>query len=143
MALAGGLAVDRVESMISAVHALMYSDDAPATRAFFRDVLQLPFVSDDENEGPDWLIFDAGPCEIAMHPTTGQHSGEAFRAPRHHQLSLMVEDAEATAATLRERGASILTGPLDMGFGIGMEVEVPGTDAILIYQPKHATAYAR
>lgn len=127
--------------MISAVHTLIYSDDAPATRAFFRDVLQLPFVTDDNNEGSDWLIFNGGPCEIAMHPTSGEFVGESFQAPRHHQVSLMVADAEATAATLRERGATILNGPRDMGFGIGMEVEVPGTDAILFYQPKHATAY--
>jgi len=127
--------------MISAVHALIYTDDAPATRAFFRDILELPFVTDDGNEGSDWLIFNSGPCEIAMHPTSGQFDGEAFQAPRHHQISLMVDDAEASAARLRARGAAILTGPHDMGFGIGMEVEVPGTDAILIYQPKHATAY--
>ena len=30
--------------MITAVHTLIYSDDAPATRAFFRDVLGWPFV---------------------------------------------------------------------------------------------------
>ena len=28
--------------MITAVHTLIYSDDAPATRAFFRDVLGWP-----------------------------------------------------------------------------------------------------
>lgn len=127
--------------MISAVHALIYSDDAPATRAFFRDVLQLPFVTDDANEGADWLIFNAGPCEIAMHPTSGEHGGERFTGPRHHQVSLMVEDIDAAAAALRERGATIATEPRNMGFGIGLEVEVPGTDAILIYQPTHATAY--
>ena len=48
--------------MISAVHALIYTDDAPATRAFFRDILELPFVTDDGNEGSDWLIFNSGPC---------------------------------------------------------------------------------
>ena len=32
--------------MITAVHTLIYSDDPAATRAFFRDVLELPWVSD-------------------------------------------------------------------------------------------------
>ena len=31
----------------------------------------------------------------------------------------------------------------DMGFGVGLEIDVPGTDPILIYQPRHATAYRR
>lgn len=135
--------------MITAVHTLIYSDDAAATRAFFKDVLQLPFVTDaDSGRGepgsPDaWLIFATGPSELGIHPTSSEHHGEAFMAPRHHQMSLMVEDIEATVATLRERGATIGVGPTDMGFGIGLEVPVPGTDAILIYQPKHATAYNR
>ncbi len=39
--------------MITAVHTLIYTDDAPATRAFFRDVLGLPSV----DTGGGWLIF--------------------------------------------------------------------------------------
>ncbi len=37
--------------MITAVHTLIYSDDAPATRAFLRDVLQWPFVADGLRSG--------------------------------------------------------------------------------------------
>lgn len=128
--------------MITALHALIYSDDAPATRAFFRDVLGLSFVSDDEvQDETGWLIFDTGPSEIGIHPTQEDFDGERVTAPRHHQISLMVEDIEAVAAAVRGQGAEIASGPVDMGFGIGMEVEVPGTDAILIYQPKHATTH--
>ncbi|MEI2778043.1 MAG: VOC family protein [Tetrasphaera sp.] len=128
--------------MITAVHALIYSDDAPATRAFFRDVLELPFVSDDESQDTDgWLIFATGPSEVGVHPTAGEHGGETFTAPKHHQVSFMVEDVEAAASRLRAKGATITTGPADLGFGIGIEVAVPGTDALLIYQPKHATTH--
>ena len=138
--------------MITAVHTLIYSDDATATRAFFKDVLDLPFVTDDsssEGETPadgdpaGWLIFDTGPSELGVHPTKGEHGGEEFVAPRHHQVSLMVEDIAATVAELRERGAEIDDEPADMGFGVGLEIDVPGTDPILIYQPRHATAYRR
>lgn len=135
--------------MITAVHTLIYSDDPEATRTFFRDVLELPFVTD-PGSGPEgaepgdaasWLIFATGPSELGVHPTSSEFEGEVVRAPRHHQVSLMVEDIEEAATTLRERGAKFVSGPADMGFGIGAEVEVPGADAILVYQPKHATAY--
>lgn len=138
--------------MITAVHTLIYSDDATATRAFFKDVLGLPFVTDassgdgespTEGDPAGWLIFDTGPSELGVHPTRGEHGGEEFVAPRHHQVSLMVEDIAATVAALRERGATIEADPADMGFGVGLEIEVPGTDPILIYQPRHATAYRR
>ena len=35
--------------MITAIHTLVYSDDATATRAFFKDVLQWPFVSEGDH----------------------------------------------------------------------------------------------
>ena len=135
--------------MITAVHTLIYSDDPAATRAFFRDGLELPWVSDagSSDEGADptteqsWLIFRTGPSELGVHPTDTPTTGDRVRAPRHHQMSLMVDDIEATAATLRERGGVIESGPQDFGWGIGLEVAVPGTDSILIYQPRHATAY--
>jgi catechol 2,3-dioxygenase-like lactoylglutathione lyase family enzyme len=135
--------------MITAVHTLIYSDDPEATRTFFRDVLELPFVTDPAS-GPEdapagdaaaWLIFATGPSELGVHPTSSEFEGEVVKAPRHHQISLMVEDIAAAEATLRERGARITSGPSDMGFGVGLEVEVPGADGILVYQPKHATAY--
>ncbi len=43
--------------MIKAVHTLIYSDDAEATRAFLRDVLGWPSVQDTSST-PDWPIFD-------------------------------------------------------------------------------------
>ena len=135
--------------MITAVHNLIYSDDPAATRRFFREVLELTWVSDQgsSEEGADprsddsWLIFETGPSELGVHPTSTDLDGETVKAPRHHQISLMVEDITEAEATIRERGGVIQSGPNDFGWGIGMEVEVPGTDAILIYQPRHATAY--
>ncbi|HPB72075.1 MAG TPA: VOC family protein, partial [Phycicoccus sp.] len=67
--------------------------------------------------------------------------GDVVNAPRHHQISLMVEDIAEAEATIRARGGEIVTGPRDFSWGTGIEVAVPGTDAILIYEPKHATAY--
>ena len=58
--------------MITGVHALVYADDADAARAFFRDVLEFPYV--DAHGG--WLIFRTGPSELGVHPTSGGAGGE-------------------------------------------------------------------
>jgi len=50
--------------MITAVHTLVYADDADAARAFFRDVLGWPHI--DARDG--WLIFKTGPSELGVHP---------------------------------------------------------------------------
>lgn len=48
--------------MLTGVHALVYSSDPTATRAFFRDVLQWPCVTEGETTEPsEWLIFRTGP----------------------------------------------------------------------------------
>jgi hypothetical protein len=45
---------------ITSLHALVYSDDPEATRAFLRDVLEWPYVEHADLE-PGWLIFKSGP----------------------------------------------------------------------------------
>src|SRR5690606_38556091 len=95
--------------MIIASHALIYSDDAPATRAFLRDVLRLPFASDEVPEGqPEWLIFRTGPSELGVHPTTGEGGSHT---QRHHSISLVCDDLPATMADLASRGAEFTTEP--------------------------------
>ena len=130
--------------MIVASHTLLYSTDPTATRAFFKDVLQWPFVSDAGSSSggaaPDdpasWLIFATGPSELGVHPTMPDG-----REQPHHSVSLVCDDLEATMAELTERGATFRGGPQDMGYGICAYVEVPGSIDLQIYQPRHATAY--
>ncbi len=126
--------------MFIAVHTLIYSDDAPATRAFLRDVLGLPHVDSDPSS-PGWLIFGTGRSELGVHPTSGEHEGHSFSAPRHHQISFMCEDVAATRAELEAKGATFATPIEDHGFGLVTMLEVPGADPIQVYQPRHATAY--
>jgi catechol 2,3-dioxygenase-like lactoylglutathione lyase family enzyme len=140
--------------MISAVHLLVYSDDATATRAFFKDVLRWPFVSEgprgDEGTGDagtgaedpaDWLIFGTGPSELGVHPTSGDHDGQQWRSPKHHAISLMCDDLDATITELAERGAEFTGEPERMGFGRGVLLRVPGADDLLLYEPQHAVAH--
>lgn len=135
--------------MITAVHTLIYSDDAPATRAFLKDVLRWPFVAepapgdehrrsgeDSGSQDPaEWLIFRTGASELGVHPTSPGQT-----AP-HHQISLMCDDLEATMAELAERGAVFTSEPEDQGFGIAAMMQVPGAGDMLLYQPEHVTAY--
>lgn len=141
-------------SMLTALHTLIYSDEPTATRAFFADVLRLPFVSEgaqgDAGVGgtgtggtdpSEWLIFRTGPSELGVHPTSGGTDTQES-PPRHHEVSLVCTDIDATVAELRGRGASFAGEPVDLGFGVGVRLRVPGADDILLYEPKHAAAHS-
>ena len=127
---------------ITAVHALIYSDDAPATRAFLRDVLGWPYV-EDAASGEGWLIFGSGPSEVGVHPTRGESAGHAYESPRHHSLALVCDDVAATRAALEGKGATFTGEISDAGFGLTTMLDVPGADPIMLYEPRHATAFDR
>jgi predicted enzyme related to lactoylglutathione lyase len=123
--------------MITAVHTLVYADDAEAARAFFRDVLRWPYV--DAHDG--WLIFKTGPSELGVHPaaTDGGGSGPARQQ---HEISLMCDDIEQTVAELRAKGAEFTGGITDAGFGRIAMLEVPGAGEMMLYQPRHPAAHS-
>ena len=115
--------------MITGAHAILYTEDAEALRAFLRDVLGFPSV----DAGGGWLIFGLPPAELAAHPT--EHGGR-------HELYLMCDDIEATVAELRGRGVSF-TGPVsDEGFGLMTAIALPGGGELGLYEPRHPTAIA-
>ena len=119
--------------MITGVHTLVYSDDPDATRAFFRDILG--FLSVDTRGG--WLIFRTGPSELGVHPTSGVHEGVEYTSPRQHSISLMCDDLEATMAELSSKGARFTREVRDDGYGLTVDVAVPGADDILLFQPRY------
>jgi len=51
--------------MIRGMHAMFYSSDAAALRAFIKDKLGLPAT----DVGDGWLIFDAPEADLGIHPT--------------------------------------------------------------------------
>jgi catechol 2,3-dioxygenase-like lactoylglutathione lyase family enzyme len=114
--------------VITGMHSIIYATDAAAARAFFRDVLGLPFV--DAHDG--WLIFRQPPSELAVHPaeTAGQH-----------ELYLMCDDLEPTMAELAAKGAEFSSGVQQAGFGLMTTIAIPGGGSIGLYQPRHPTAY--
>ena len=119
---------------------LIYSDDPEATRAFLRDVLGWPSVGQSPSEG-SWPIFATGPSEMGVHPTRVEWEGQVMESSRHHEISLMCDDVEATRAELEAKGATFSSPVVDRGFGLTTMLDVPGADPILLYEPRHPTAY--
>jgi predicted enzyme related to lactoylglutathione lyase len=126
--------------VITAVHLLIYSDDPVATRAFLRDVLEWPHV--EEESAPGWLIFMSGPSELGVHPTHQTYEGVSYDYPRHHSISLMCDDIEATKAELEGKGAEFAGAIEDQDFGRTLMLKVPGADDIMLYEPRHPPAHS-
>jgi catechol 2,3-dioxygenase-like lactoylglutathione lyase family enzyme len=113
--------------MITGMHAIIYSRDAAADRAFFRDVLGFPSV----DAGDGWLIFAAPPSELAFHPA--EDDGK-------HELYLMCDDVEAEVDQLGKKG--IECGPVtDQGWGLLSSIRLPGGSDLGLYEPRHAMAH--
>jgi hypothetical protein len=78
-------------AVITGMHAVVYTRNAEADRAFFRDVLGFSSV----DAGGGWLIFAAPSSELACHPA--ESNGK-------HELYLMCDDLQAEIAHLGEKG---------------------------------------
>ncbi len=111
--------------MIYGAHVIIFSKDADADRAFFRDVLKYPF----EDAGGGWLIFALPPAEIAVHPSEKNDV---------HELYLMCDDVHALIAEMNEKNVKCST--LDeQRWGSITRVTLPGGGRVGVYQPKHAS----
>ena len=113
--------------MITAVHALLYAHDPEAARAFFRDVLELPYVDD----GDGWLIFALPPAELGIHPPDGEQRAKLY---------LMCDDLDATVAELEAKGVELAGPTSDQPWGRLANLRVPGLVSELgLYEPSHAS----
>jgi catechol 2,3-dioxygenase-like lactoylglutathione lyase family enzyme len=77
--------------MIFGAHVVIYSKDATADRAFFREVLGFSSV----DAGHGWLIFALPPAEVAVHPAEQNSS---------HELYFMCNDLKTEITALGEKG---------------------------------------
>jgi catechol 2,3-dioxygenase-like lactoylglutathione lyase family enzyme len=112
--------------MITGIHAIVFTKDAEAIRAFFSEVLELPSV----DAGGGWLIFALPPAELAAHPAEG---------PSRHELYLMCDDIAATVEELQGKGVEIARRVSDEGFGLETAVRLPDGSELGLYEPRHPT----
>jgi predicted enzyme related to lactoylglutathione lyase len=114
--------------MIRGMHAMFYSSEAAALRAFLRDKLGL--AGTDVGEG--WLIFDAPEADLGVHPT------EAGGAPSGTcDISFYCDDIEQTVAQLEGRGVEFTQPIEDHGYGLVTFFKVPGGFSVQLYQPRY------
>jgi predicted enzyme related to lactoylglutathione lyase len=122
--------------MIIGSHFLLYSKDPEADRAFFRDVLEFPFV----DIGHGWMIFGVSPAEAAIHPVDGdfsqQHAGDDLLGA---VLYLMCDDLDAMMTSLKSKKVSC-TDVQIAPWGTLTHISLPSGGKIGMYQPAHATA---
>jgi hypothetical protein len=117
---------------ITGTHVLLYSSKPEALRAMLRDVLGWWHV--DAGEG--WLIFALPPSELGVHPS----EGPTYDAGTRHQFSLMCDDIEATIRELKAKGLTVEGSPKDEGWGIQVNLALPGGCNVMLYQPRHPIA---
>lgn len=110
--------------MITGAHAIIYSTNADADRAFLRDVLRFTHV----DVGDGWLIFGLPPAEVAVHP-----SGENDT----HELYLMCDDVAALVSEMSGHGI-VCTMVENLGWGLRTQLRLPGGGRLGIYEPRHA-----
>jgi hypothetical protein len=110
--------------MIIGAHSIIYSTDAEADRAFFRDVLGMPNV----DVGGGWLIFGLPPAEVTVHPSDKNNV---------HEFYLMCTDLDRLMKHMSQR--NIACSPVHKEpWGLLTEVMLPGGGKLGIYQPLHA-----
>jgi predicted enzyme related to lactoylglutathione lyase len=112
-----------VATMITGIHALIYSKHLDRVHAFLGDVLGLRSI----DAGNGRLIYAAPPTELGVHATDGEPG---------HELYLICDDIEATVAALKERGVGA-TPVDDRGWGLVTTLELPGGEKIGLYEPRH------
>ena len=105
--------------MIIGMHMIIYSSDAEADRAFFRDVLGFPSV----DAGKGWLIFAAPPSKIACQAADGND---------------MCDDVRAEIARLRGKGIKCGSVSTER-WGLVTTVLLPGSGQLGLYEPRDAT----
>jgi catechol 2,3-dioxygenase-like lactoylglutathione lyase family enzyme len=111
--------------MISGAHVILYSKNAEADRAFFKEVLG--FASVDAGHG--WLIFALPPSEAAFHP--GENGA--------HELYFLCGDIQAEIMALSAKG--VACSPVhEERWGSITRIGLPGGGELGLYQPKHPTA---
>ena len=97
----------------------LFVEDLAAAKDFYRRTFDLDVTFEDT----DSAVFDLGNTLVNLLRTSAAH-GLIHPAPvagpdvgSSMQLTIWVDDADAACATLRERGVTLLNGPMDRPWG--------------------------
>ena len=112
---------------ITGVHAILYTLDPEADRAWLADVLGLESV----DAGGGWLIFALPPTELAAHPASGEGGDVA--------LYLMCDDIDITMRELRDKGVALDGGVTNERWGRVTHIAMPSGARLGLYEPRHPT----
>jgi catechol 2,3-dioxygenase-like lactoylglutathione lyase family enzyme len=112
---------------ITGAHAVLYTHEAEADRAWLTDVLGLESV----DAGGGWLIFALPPAELAVHPASSE-GGEV-------ELYLMCDDIESTMRELRDKGVAFDGSVADQPWGRVTKIVLPSGGRLGLYEPRHAS----
>ena len=115
--------------MIRGMHAMFYSSQADALRAFLRDKLGLCGT----DVGGGWLIFNAPEADLGVHPT---ERGEPKSGTA--DISFYCDDIALTVSEMRARGVEFTQDIEDHGYGLVTYFKVPGDFKVQLYQAKYA-----
>jgi catechol 2,3-dioxygenase-like lactoylglutathione lyase family enzyme len=116
--------------MIFGAHVILYSKNAEADRAFFRDILGFKSV----DAGHGWLIFALPPAEAAFHPDE-----KSDEKNDRHELYLMCDDLKAEMSALKTKGVTC-SAVQEARWGSITKVKLPSGGHVGLYQPKHPIA---
>ena len=112
--------------MIFGAHVIVYSKDARADRAFFREVLGFSSV----DAGGGWLIFALPPAKVAVHPPEENDR---------HELYFMCDDLKTAILALGKKGVRCSEAQ-EARWGSITRIRLPGGGEVGLYQPKHPSA---
>ena len=112
-----------VHPLINGAHVVVYTKDAEADRAFFRDVLQFSSV----DAGHGWLIFAMPPLEAAFHDSDKNDQ---------HELFFMCDDMAATLRDLKSKRVKV-SDVSEQPWGKLATLTLPGGGKIGLYEPNH------
>jgi catechol 2,3-dioxygenase-like lactoylglutathione lyase family enzyme len=129
--------------MIIGAHIVLYTTDAEADRAFFRDVLNFPSV----DAGHGWLIFALPPAAAAFHDLEKQSWDKKSWDKKNleqndtehnsrHELYLMCDDIAATLRDLKSKNVPV-SAITEQRWGSLATLTLPSGSKLGIYQPKH------
>lgn len=116
--------------MIRGVHAMFYTSQPEAARAFFRDKLGFPFT--DVGEG--WLIFEIEEADLGFHPAETPTGVMQSGTPL---ISFYCDNIEKSMAQLKEKGVEFTSPVEDHGYGLVTFFKAPGDFTVQLYQPRY------